>query len=48
MEADLGAIAASGLETVTPVVVLNTADYRDVVCASGTVKPGDPLVTIKV
>jgi PTS system beta-glucosides-specific IIC component len=47
MEADLGIIKNAGLETTTPVVLLNTADFKGVICVPGTVKQGDLLFTVK-
>ncbi|MDR2182265.1 MAG: PTS glucose transporter subunit IIA [Treponema sp.] len=47
MEFDLQGIKGAGLDTVSPVVVLNTADYRKVEGVSGRVKQGAPLLTIK-
>lgn len=35
LEADLEAIAAAGLETVTPVLVCNPDDYKEIDCTTG-------------
>lgn len=47
MDIDLEYIRAQGLDTVTPVIVTNTADYASVeALAGGPVKPGDPVVSV--
>lgn len=47
MDIDLEYIRAQGLDTVTPVIVTNTADYASVeALADGPVKPGDPVVSV--
>jgi PTS system beta-glucosides-specific IIC component len=46
LEADLAAITAAGYDTTTPVLVVNSADYSVTIHASGSVKAGDPLVSI--
>ncbi|MCU1405578.1 MAG: beta-glucoside transporter subunit [Glaciihabitans sp.] len=47
VEADLAAISAAGYDTITPVLVVNSADYTVTVNATGTVKTGDTLVSIE-
>lgn len=47
MDIDLEYIRAQGLDTVTSVIVTNTADYASVeALADGPVKPGDPVVSV--
>lgn len=47
MDIDLEYIRAQGLDTVTPVIVTNTADYASVeALTDGPVKPGDPVVSV--
>jgi len=47
MEVDLEAIAAAGLSTVSPVVICNTDDFKDVIRSVGKdVKPGDVIMEI--
>lgn len=47
MDIDLEYIRAQGLDTATPVIVTNTADYASVeALADGSVKPGDPVVSV--
>jgi PTS system beta-glucosides-specific IIC component len=48
LEVDLKAIKDAGLETVTPVVLLNTMDFKGLEYVSGEVKSGDLLFTITV
>ncbi|BDI22503.1 beta-glucoside-specific PTS transporter subunit IIABC [Herbiconiux sp. L3-i23] len=43
--ADLAAITAAGFDTVTPVVVVNSADHPVTVHATGSVTAGDALVS---
>lgn len=48
MEFDKDAIAAAGLDTITPVVICNTADYKSVeATASGTVNELAEVIAIK-
>ena len=45
MDIDLDAIKAAGLDTVTPVIISNTAEFAEVSpVASGAVAPGDAIV----
>lgn len=47
VEFDLQAIIEAGYETVTPIIVTNTADYLDVVATtSREVQEKDKLVTV--
>lgn len=47
MDIDLEYIRAQGLDTATPMIVTNTADYASVeALADGPVKPGDPVVSV--
>jgi PTS system beta-glucosides-specific IIC component len=48
LEVDLEAIRNAGLETVTPVVLLNTMNFKSLEYVSGDVRPGDLLFTITV
>ena len=46
-EADLEAIKAAGLETITPVIICNSDDYKEVKRFTGkTVKPGDDIMEL--
>ncbi|MDM8301970.1 PTS beta-glucoside transporter subunit IIBCA [Collinsella tanakaei] len=47
MDVDLAYIKAQGLDTVTPVIITNTAAYEAVEpCASGAVTVGDPIIKV--
>ena len=46
MEFDAAAIAAAGYDVITPVVVCNTGDFASVTPHTGTVAPGDELLTL--
>ena len=46
-EFDMDAIKAAGLETITPVIICNTDDFKDVVRFTGKmVKPGDDIMEL--
>ena len=48
MDIDLDYIRAQGLDTVTPIIITNTASYEAVEpCANGPVKVGDQVVTAR-
>lgn len=48
LEVDLEKVKAAGYDTVTPVIVCNTADFSSVIpAASGDVEPGDDLIELK-
>lgn len=47
IEFDLEAVKAAGYNTITPVLVCNTEEYKEVVGSTGTVKSGDTLITLK-
>lgn len=48
LEADLEAIAAAGYQTITPIVVCNSADYKEIIADTGKeVTPGDTVLQIK-
>lgn len=48
IEADLAAIQAAGLNTITPVVVCNPDDFSKLTCNTGKdVVPGDPILQLK-
>ena len=44
---DIGAIKTAGFPVISPVLVVNADEYGRLIFASGTVKPGDTLITIK-
>jgi len=46
IEADLAAITAAGFDTITPVLVVNSADYTVEIAGSGSVSAGDPLLNV--
>lgn len=46
IEFDKDAIAAAGYDTITPIVICNTAEYADVKSESGSVQALSPLLTI--
>lgn len=46
LEFDPAAIAAAGYDVITPIVVCNTADYASVTAHTGSVAPGDDLLTL--
>ncbi len=47
MDIDLAYIREQGLDTVTPIIITNTAAYEAVEpCASGTVATGDPIIKV--
>lgn len=46
-EFDMDAIKAAGLETITPVIICNSDDYKDVIRFTGKmVKPGDVIMEL--
>ena len=46
-EFDMDAIKAAGLETITPIIICNSDDYKDVVRSTGKmVKPGDDIMEL--
>ena len=46
-EFDMDAIKAAGLETITPIIICNTDDFKDVVRFTGKmVKPGDDIMEL--
>ncbi len=48
LEFDMEAIAAAGYDTVTPVVVCNADDYKDVIRTTGKqVEPGDVVMQLE-
>ena len=48
LEFDMEAIAAAGYDTITPVVICNADDYKDVVRVTGKqVQPGDTVMELK-
>lgn len=48
LEFDMEAIAAAGYDTVTPVVVCNADDYKDVIRTTGKqVEPGDVVMELE-
>ena len=48
LEFDMEAIAAAGYDTITPVVICNTDDYKDVVRITGKqVEPGDTVMELE-
>ena len=48
LEFDMAAIAEAGYDTITPVVICNTDDYKEVVRLTGkTVEPGDPVMELE-
>ncbi|MET0954871.1 MAG: beta-glucoside-specific PTS transporter subunit IIABC [Cryobacterium sp.] len=46
IEADLAAITAAGFDTITPVLVVNSADYTVEIAGSGSVTAGDALLNV--
>ena len=46
MEFDVHAIAAEGYDTITPVVICNSADYSKIEPRLGTVAPGDLILEL--
>ena len=49
MEFDADAISAEGYDAITPVVVRNPYDFREIAFVpEGYVKTGDPLITIRM
>jgi PTS system beta-glucosides-specific IIC component len=44
---DIGAIKAAGFPIISPVLIVNAGEYGGLVFASGAVKPGDTLITVK-
>lgn len=48
LEFDMEAIAAAGYDTITPIVICNTDDYKNIVCTTGKqVVPGDTVMTLE-
>lgn len=48
LEFDMAAIAEAGYDTITPVVICNTDDYKDIVRMTGNqVEPGDPVMELE-
>ena len=48
IEFNVGAISADGYDTVTPIVVCNPHEFKDILFApEGYIRAGDPLITIK-
>lgn len=48
LEFDMEAIAAAGYDTIVPIVICNTDDYKNVVCVTGKqVEPGDTVITLE-
>ena len=49
LEADLEAIAAAGYKTITPILICNTGDFKEVVPGEERmVSPGDSVLSIKL
>jgi PTS system beta-glucosides-specific IIC component len=47
LEFDIAGIKGAGYEVITPVVICNTDDYKDVICTTGTqVEPGDVVMQL--
>ncbi|MEG0272203.1 MAG: PTS glucose transporter subunit IIA [Hydrogenoanaerobacterium sp.] len=47
MECDMKAIAADGYDTITPVIICNSTDYKTVECVAGkSVKELDNIITL--
>lgn len=47
IEFDLAAVQAAGYNVITPVLVCNTDEYKEVIGTTGSVKSGDALITLK-
>ncbi len=47
LEFDPAAIAAAGYDVITPIVVCNSAEYTSVTPRTGSVEPGDDLLTLE-
>lgn len=48
LEFDMAAIAEAGYDTITPVVICNTDDYKDIARMTGkTVEPGEPVMELE-
>ena len=48
LEFDVEAIAAEGYDTITPIVICNTDDYKNIVCVTGKqVEPGDTVMELE-
>lgn len=48
LEFDMAAIAEAGYDTITPVVICNTDDYKDIVRMTGNqVEPGEPVMELE-
>ena len=43
---DREAIAAEGFDTITPIVICNSDQFSDISIHTGTVNPGDDLITL--
>lgn len=46
MEFDVAAVAAEGYDTITPIVICNTADYSRIQAHLGPVAPGDLILEL--
>ena len=47
LEFDMEAIKAAGYDTIVPVVVCNTDDYKNIICTTGKqVEPGDTVMEL--
>lgn len=46
LEFDIDAIKAAGLDTISPIIVCNTADYGSITATTGAVKAGDEVLRI--
>ncbi|MFR4979057.1 MAG: PTS glucose transporter subunit IIA, partial [Butyricicoccus sp.] len=44
---DIEAIRAAGYDVITPVLVCNADDFKEITIASGSVQASEPLLTLK-